>query len=90
MLSSSWAALKNVAANPSATPPPMTTRSRSSVLHSDASPRPTSRPVRCMISYVGSVGERPVIASMARPDASASRQPRAPQPQRRPFGSTIM
>ena len=52
--------------------------------------RPTSRPVRCMISYVGSVGDRPVIASMARPDASASRHPRAPQPHRRPLGSTMM
>ena len=90
MLSSSWAALKNVAANPRATPPPTTTSSRSSSVHSDATARPTSRPVRCMISYVGSVGERPVMASIASPDASASRQPRAPQPQRRPLGSTMM
>ena len=44
VLSSSWAALKNVAANPSATPPPTTTSSRSSRLHSDATARPTRRP----------------------------------------------
>ena len=60
------------------------------MLHSEAAARPTRRPVRCMISYVGSVGDRPVIASIAVPDASASRQPRAPHPQRRPLGSTMM
>ena len=89
VLSSSWAALKNVAAKPRATPPPTTTRSRSRRLQSDAAARPTRRPVRCMISYVGSVGDRPVIASIANPDASASRQPRAPHVHRRPLGSTI-
>ena len=86
MLSSSWAALKNVAANPRATPPPTTTSSMSSSVHSDATPRPTSRPVRCMISYVGSVGDRPVIASIANPDASASRQPAGAAPAAPPVG----
>ena len=55
---SSWAALKNVAANPSATPPPTTTRSRSIDVQIMPAARPTSRPVRRMMSYVGSVGER--------------------------------
>ena len=58
---SSWAALKNVAANPSATSPPTTTRSRSSTVQIVPTARPTSRPVRRMMSYVGSVGGRPVI-----------------------------
>ena len=35
-----------------------------------------------------SAGGRPVIAAMAVPDASASRQPRAPQAHSRPSGST--
>src|SRR6185312_5259114 len=88
--SASCAELKNVAPKPSATDPPQTTRSRSSRLHTDATAVPTRRPVRCMISYVGSVGGRPVIARIDGPDASASRQPRDPQAQRRPLGSTTM
>ena len=75
VLSSSWAALKNVAANPSATPPPTTTSSRSSRVHSDASAA-ADEPPGALHDLVRRLGRRaPVIASMARPDASASRQP---------------
>src|SRR4029079_18637896 len=86
----SCAELKNVAPKPSATDPPTTARSRSSKLHTVATACPTSRPVRCMISYVGSECGRPVMASIAGPLASASRQPRDPHEHRRPFGSTTV
>ena len=51
--------------------------------------RPTNRPVRSTISGGASDAGRPVIAAMAVPDASASRQPRPPHGQARPSGTTI-
>ena len=42
--------LKKVAPNPTATPPETTTSFRSRRLHTEAAARPTSRPVRTMIS----------------------------------------
>ena len=58
-------------------------------LTTEATARPTSRPVRATTSGEASAGGRPVTAAMAVPDASASRHPRAPHAHRRPSGSTI-
>ena len=73
---SAWAAAKNGSPNPSATDPATTARRRSSRLATDATARPTSVPVRATTSGRASAAGRPVMAAMAVPDASASRQPR--------------
>ena len=86
--SSAWAAAKNGSPKPRATEPATTARRRSNRLHTEATARPTSRPVRSTTTGPASDAGRPVAAAMAVPDASASRHPTAPQPHRRPSGST--
>ena len=86
--SSAWAAVKKTSPKPSATEPATTASPRSSSTQTSATARPTSRPVRSRTASGASAGGRPVIAAMARPDASASRQPRLPHGHGRPSGST--
>ena len=57
-------------------------------LATDATARPTRRPVRSTTSGPASAGGWPVTAAMAKPDASASRHPRPPHRHGRPSGST--
>ena len=73
---SAWAAAKKGFPKPRATEPATTASRRSSRLATEATARPTSVPVRSTISGGASTGGRPVMAAMARPDASPSRQPR--------------
>src|SRR5207302_860520 len=86
--SSAWAAAKKGGPNPRATEPATTARRRSRRLATDARARPTSRPVRAITSVGAWAAGRPVAASMEGPEASASRQPRPPQAQGRPSGTT--
>jgi hypothetical protein len=86
---SAWAAVKNGSPKPSATEPATTASLRSRRLTTEPTARPTNVPARTTRSADASLGARPVIARMAVPDASASRQPRAPHAQRRPPGTTI-
>ena len=58
---------------------PRTASRRSSRLATDATARPTSVPARSTHLGAGLGRRAPVMAAMAVPDASASRQPRAPQ-----------
>ena len=59
--------------------------------HADVGHRATDEPARALPHRERRVGRRagPVIAAMARPDASASRQPRLPHGHGRPSGSTM-
>ena len=66
---------RTAAPKPSATEPATTASRRSSRLATDATARPTSRPVRSITSGPASAGGRPVMAAIDVPDASASRQP---------------
>ena len=89
-LTSACAAAKNGSPKPSATEPPTIARLKSTTAASDASARPRSSPVRSMMAIGARCGGRPVSASIAGPQAYASRQPMPPHAHGRPSGSTTM
>ncbi len=87
---SAWAASKNGAPKPSATDPATTASAQvEQRRHRGHGPADEQAGARDRRPHRPRRPARPVIAAMAVPDASASRQPWLPQRQARPSGSTI-